>query len=51
MKKFAIALLLVAIVFVIGLLLAQVGKALFTGQSFPHPAPKVVVYTAPFSVP
>ena len=37
MKLFAIALMLVMAACVIGLLLAQVGKSLFTGESFPPP--------------
>ena len=51
MKTFLIALLLVAITFVCGLLLAQAAKALFTGESFPMPVPKTTTVTVPFSVP
>lgn len=51
MKNFLIALLLVAITFVCGLLLAQAAKALFTGESFRVPAPKTTTVTVPFSLP
>ena len=51
MKTFLIALALVATVCISGLLLAQAFKALFTGESFPHPIPKTTTVTVPFSLP
>lgn len=51
MKIFLTALVLVAITCVAGLLLGQVFKALFTGESFPVPLPKTVTVTVPFSAP
>lgn len=51
MKAFLIAVVLVTIVCISGLLLGQVFKALFTGESFPVPLPKTVTVTVPFSIP
>ena len=51
MKLFAIALMLVTAACVIGLLLGQVGKALFTGQSFRVPVPQTVTVTVSYKLP
>lgn len=51
MKTILIALALVAFACIAGLLLAQAAKALFTGESFPVPAPKTVTVTVPFYLP
>lgn len=51
MKTFLIALALVALACTAGLLLGMAGKALFTGESFPHPIPKTTTITVPFSLP
>ena len=50
MKLFAIA-LLVVVACVIGLLLAQVGKSLLTGQSYRVPVPQTVTVTVPYKLP
>jgi hypothetical protein len=49
MKAIYAAIMVIAAVCVTGLLLGQVFKALFTGESYPMPIPKTVLVTVPFS--